>query len=68
MSIFQDGQDRYRVLLPAGVEVKPGEEYTFVFKDFQAPLDKNSTYLEYQMVEEDVQYFGQKVRVDIAVK
>ena len=68
LSIFQDGQDRYRVFLPAGIEVKPGEEYTFVFKDFQAPPAENSTYLEYQMVEEGIEYFGQKVRVDIAIK
>ena len=68
LSIFQDGQDRYRVLLPAGVEIKPGGEYTFIFKDFQAPPHGNSTYLEYQMVEEGVEYFGEKVRVDIAVK
>ena len=68
LAIFRDGQDLYRVLLPAGVEVKPGEEYTFIFKHFQASPAKNSTYLEYQMVEEGVTYFGQKVRVDITVK
>jgi alginate O-acetyltransferase complex protein AlgJ len=68
LCIFQDGHDYgYRVFLPDGVIINPGEEYTFTLKDFQAPPN-NSTYLEYQMVEEGVEYFGQKVRVDITVK
>jgi hypothetical protein len=68
LCIFQDGQDYgYRVLLPDGVIINPGEEYTFTLKDFQAPTN-NSTYLEYQMVEEGIEYFGQKVRVDISIK
>jgi len=67
LAIFQDGFDHYRVVLPDGVEVKPGETYTFKFEDFQAPPEK-STYLEYQMVEEGIKYFGEKKRVNIAIK
>jgi hypothetical protein len=67
LSIFQDGQDSYRVFLPDGAEINPGDEYTFIFKDFQAPPTNNSTYLEYQMVEEGMQYFGERVGVEITV-
>lgn len=68
LCIYQDGKDwGYRVTLPDGVEVKPGEQYTFTLQDFQAPSN-DSTYLEYQMVQETFQYFGQKQRVDITVK
>lgn len=65
--IWQDGQDHgYRVNFPENFELKPNEEYTFTLKDFQAPQG-NSTYLEYQMVEEGITYFGEKERVDIKV-
>lgn len=68
LCIFQDGLDHgYRVYLPEGVDVKPNAEYTFVLQDFQAP-PSDSTYLEFQMVEENIAYFGDKVRVDITVK
>ncbi len=67
LAVFQDGSDRYRVLLPDGVEVKPGETYTFKFDEFEAPPG-DSTYLEYQMVNEGYQYFGEKARVDITIK
>ena len=68
LCIFQDGKDwGYREKLPDGAEVKPGGEYTFTLHDFRAP-PSNSTYLEYQMAEEGVQYFGQKQRVDVTVK
>ena len=68
LSIWQDRHDSYRVFLPAGVEVKRGEKYTFIFKDFQAPPDNVSTFLQYQMAEEGVTYFGEKKGVDITVK
>lgn len=69
LCIWQDGQDYgYRVNLPDNFELKPNEEYTFTLKDFQAPPSSNSTYLEYQMVEEGVTYFGEKKRVNIEVK
>ncbi|WP_277668747.1 alginate O-acetyltransferase AlgX-related protein [Caproiciproducens galactitolivorans] len=68
LCIFQDGKDwGYRVKLPDGVEVKPGEQYTFTLHDFRDPPN-NTTYLEYQMAQEGIQYFGQKQRVDITVK
>lgn len=68
LCIFQNGQDfGYRIMLPDGVEVQPGEEYTFVLVSFEAP-PSDSTYLEYQMVEEGIKWFGEKQRVDITVK
>ena len=68
LCIWQDGKDLgYRVYLPEGVEVFPGEEYTFTLKDFQAP-PSNSTYIEFQMLQETILYFGDKKRVDVTVK
>ncbi|RII36650.1 hypothetical protein D2A34_04495 [Clostridium chromiireducens] len=68
LCIWQDGQDRgYRVNFPDDFELKPNEEYTFTLHDFQAPSG-NATYLEYQMVEEGITYFGEKERVDINVQ
>jgi alginate O-acetyltransferase complex protein AlgJ len=68
LCIFQDGKDNgYRVFLPYDVIIKPGEEFIFILKDFQAPPN-NSTNLEYQMVQEGIQYFGEKKRVDITIK
>jgi alginate O-acetyltransferase complex protein AlgJ len=69
LCIFQDGQgdQGYRIKLPDNVEVKPGESYTFTLTDFQAPPHP-STYLEYQMAQEGVAYFGEIKRVDIRVK
>jgi len=68
LCIFQDGQDRgYRLNFPDDFELKPNEEYTFILHDFQAPSG-NATYLEYQMVEEGITYFGEKERVDINVE
>lgn len=68
LCIWQNGQDfGYRIKLPDNFDLKPNEEYTFTLKDFQAP-ENNTTYLEYQMVQEGVTYFGEKERVDIKVK
>lgn len=68
LCIWQDGLDfGYRIKIPDGVEIKPGEEYTFTLENFRAN-DKNSTYLEYQMVQEGIAYFGDKKRVDIVIK
>ncbi|WP_105177322.1 alginate O-acetyltransferase AlgX-related protein [Clostridium cagae] len=68
LCIWQDGQDQgYRVDLPDGFQLKPNEEYTFTLRDFQAPHN-NTTYLEYQMVEEGIQYFGEKIKAIIKVK
>jgi hypothetical protein len=53
-------------MIPEGMEVKPGETYTFKLVDFQAP-PKESVYLEYQMVEEGREYFGEKKQVDITI-
>ena len=68
LCIFQDGKDfGYRVNLPEGVTIAPGQEYTFVLYNLRAPAG-NTTYLEYQMLQEGIQYFGEKERVDIVVK
>lgn len=68
LGIFQQGKDTgYRVYLPVGVTIEPGQEYAFVLKDYQAP-EQGDTYLEFQMLQEGIQYFGEKERVDIVVK
>jgi len=68
LCIWQDGIDYgYRIKIPDGVEINPSEEYTFVLQDFQAP-PSNSTYIEFQMLQEGRTYFGEKQRVDISVK
>jgi hypothetical protein len=66
LAIFQDGVDSYRVILPNDVNVEPGGTYTFSFLDFKAP-SAPSTALEYQMVNEGYQYFGEKKRVIINI-
>lgn len=67
MCVWQDGQDRgYRQQLPDGVEIAPGEQYTFCIDNFVVPLG-SSTYLEFQMCQEGIAYFGEKERVDIRV-
>lgn len=65
LCIWQDGVDYgYRQSIPDGVTVNPGEEYTFTLSGFVLP-EADSTYLEFQMVQEGVRYFGEKERVDI---
>ena len=67
LCIWQDGVDYgYRQSIPDGVTVAPGEEYTFTLSGFTLP-EADSTYLEFQMVQEGVRYFGEKERVDITV-
>ncbi len=68
LCIFQDGKDYgYRVHLPEGFSLEPGQEYTFVLYNLRAPAG-DTTYLEYQMLQEGIQYFGEKERVDIVVQ
>lgn len=67
LCIWQDGVDcGYRLNFPDDFELKSNEEYTFTLNNFQAPPN-NTTYLEYQMVEEGITYFGEKKRVDISI-
>lgn len=67
LCIWQDGVDfGYRLNFPSDFELKPNEEYTFTLNNFQAPPN-NTTYVEYQMVEEGITYFGEKKRVDISI-
>ena len=69
LCIWQDGKDYgFRVNLPDGVTVKPGEEYTFTLSGFTGQQPEH-TYLEFQMLQEGAEYFGEKERADIvAVK
>ena len=68
LCIWQDGVDYgYRVALPDGIIVAPGEEYTFQLMSFGAPPNRTSTFVAYQMVQEGIQYFGEKKRVDIHI-
>lgn len=68
LCIFRDGKDfGYRINLPEGVKVDPGQEYTFVLYNFRVN-DGDSIYLEYQMIKEGYQFFGEKERVDIVVE
>ncbi|WP_018212331.1 DHHW family protein [Desulfitobacterium hafniense] len=67
LCVFQDGES-YRIYLPDGEEVRPGEEYTFVLSRFESPRRGNTTYLEYQMIEEGVRWFGEKERIDIMIE
>ena len=65
LCIWQDGTDwGYRLYLPDGVTTQLGETYTFTLQGFVLP-DADSTYLEFQMLQENVCYFGEKQRVDI---
>lgn len=68
LGIFKDGKDTgYRVYLPVDLIVAPGQEHTFIIQNFQIP-EQGSTFLEFQMLQEGYQYFGEKERVDIVVK
>lgn len=68
LCIWQDGADwGYRLFLPPDITVEPGEEHTFVLNNFEMP-EAESTYLEFQMLQEGVCYFGEKQRVDIVAK
>lgn len=68
LCIWQNEQDfGYRIMIPEGQEVKPGEEITFILRDFEAPPN-DSTIIEYQMLEEGVTYFGERERIDIQVQ
>lgn len=65
LCIWQDGTDwGYRLYLPDGVTIEPGDTYTFALQGFVLP-EADSTYLEFQMLQEGVCYFGEKQRVDI---
>ena len=61
--IWTNGSDKTKkVDLPDNITVMPGEKYTFTLKKFAVPQDKN-TYYEFQMIQENVDYFGEKERV-----
>ena len=68
LCIWQDGVDwGYRIGLPDGASIAPGEEHTFVHEEFVLP-EAPSTVLEYQMVQEGVMYFGEKRAVTITAE
>ncbi|NUO16221.1 MAG: trypsin, partial [Planctomycetaceae bacterium] len=47
-----------RVNIAAGVEVRPGESYTFTF-NVRAPATAGQYNMQWRMVQENVQWFGQ---------
>ncbi len=55
-----------RVLLPDGVSVGPGEEYTFVF-DITAPNTTGIYNCSWRMLKEGVAWFGDKCSKEVAV-
>ncbi|MGE4214700.1 MAG: hypothetical protein AB7E42_07995, partial [Anaerotignaceae bacterium] len=60
LCIWLDGNDYgYRIELPPDLEVNSGEEFTFTLYDFVMPQKDNVT-IEFQMLQEGVQYFGEK--------
>lgn len=60
LCIWIDGKDYgYRIELPEGVEVKAGEKLTFTLYDFVMPKQDKVT-IEFQMLQEGVQYFGER--------
>lgn len=66
LCIWQDGVDwGYRLTLPPGHTVEPGGEYTFTLDNFVLP-EAERTVLEYQMLQEGIQYFGEREAVEIA--
>lgn len=68
LCIWQDGSDYgYRVHLLDDAAVEPDEEYTFRLEGFGAPPVGNSTVLEYQMVLEGVQYFGEREMAEVLI-
>lgn len=59
LCIWQDGTDwGYRIPLPEGTVVHPGERYTFELVDFVLPY-QDQTVLGFQMLQEGVFYFGE---------
>ncbi len=68
LCIWQDYTDwGYRILIPDDIKVNPGEEYTFTLEDFVLPQAAQTT-LEFQMLIEGIQYFGEKKPVHIIAK
>ena len=65
LCIWQEGLDKgHRVNIPDGKEIKPGEEFIFKLTDYEVPKEGES-YIEFQMLEEGITYFGEKERVNI---
>lgn len=65
LCIWQDSIDwGYRLTLPENVTVDPGEQFTFTLEGFVLP-EADQTFLEFQMLQEGVTYFGERVRTDI---
>lgn len=54
----------YRIEIPSGVTVAPGESIVFTSEDFPFNI-ADGAYYEFQMLQEGIQYFGEKERVDI---
>lgn len=60
LCIWQDDMDYgFRVNIPKGIEVHQGDEWTFELDGFMLP-EASQTKLEFQMVKENVVYFGER--------
>lgn len=68
LAIWQDGQDHgYRLFLRDNDTVAPGESYTFIMENFNMPAPGETT-LEFQMLEEGIEYFGEREPITIHTK
>lgn len=68
LCLFQNGINTgHRVYLADGLTVESGGEVSIIIEDYQAS-ELGNTYLEFQMVKEENNFFGEKARVDIVVK
>ena len=68
LCLFQNGINTgHRVYLADGLTVESGVEVSIIIEDYQAS-ELGNTYLEFQMVKEENNFFGEKARVDIVVK
>lgn len=71
LGVFLNGLDEanysYRAIIPEGVTVQPGEEFTFTIDGVQITNDEVN-FFEVQMLQEGVLYFGQREKVNIIIK
>ena len=59
LAVFQNGEDvNYRVSIPEGIIIKPGEKYTFTAKDLI--INEDTDNFEYIMLLEGIGYFGER--------
>lgn len=65
LCVWQDDVDwGFRARILDGMKIQKGESYTFLLEGFSIS-DKERTKLEFQMVKEEVTYFGEREAVEI---